>query len=379
MSDQHQTEGPVIGPYQLSGRAVLAPMAGIADAPFRRLCEQHGAALAATEMTLASHGIARTAGPGTRLDLNQTIGLKAVQIAGSDPAQVAQAAREAEALGAQIIDINMGCPAKKVCKKLAGSALLKDEALVARILEATVAAVSVPVTLKTRTGWNPDNRNGVYIAKLAESVGIASLAIHGRTRADMYKGEAEYETIRAIKQSVSIPVFANGDITSPEKARDVIKKTNVDGIMIGRGAQGRPWIFEQVNALLEEKVIVPIPSLQSRRDIICDHLDAIHHFYGEQLGVRVARKHLSWYCGDLPNSDEFRYRAVRAISAREQLQLTNNYFDRCLDASAAIYNQFPEIPDRGAGKKEKNNEKEDDPGKQGRFNQRKESATQRCH
>ena len=379
MNEQPQAAGPVIGPYQLSGRAVLAPMAGISDAPFRRLCEQYGAALAATEMTLASHGIARTAGPGTRLDLDQTIGLKAVQIAGSDPAQVAQAAREAEDLGAQIIDINMGCPAKKVCKKLAGSALLKDEALVAHILEAAVAAVSIPVTLKTRTGWNPDNRNGVRIARLAESIGIAALAIHGRTRADMYKGEAEYETIREIKQSVSIPVFANGDITSPEKARDVIKKTNVDGVMIGRGAQGRPWIFEQVNALLEEKVLVSIPSLQSRRDIICDHLDAIHRFYGERLGVRVARKHLTWYCGDLPNSDEFRFRAVRAVSAREQLQLTNNYFDRCLDASVAIYNQFPEIPDRGAGKKEKNSKKEEGPEKQGRFNQRKESATQRCH
>jgi len=322
---------PVIGPYRLSGPVILAPMAGITDAPFRNLCQEFGAALAATEMTLASHGINHTARAGSRLDFRGTRGLRAVQIAGSEPAQMATAAREAADLGAQIIDINMGCPAKKVCKKLAGSALLKDEALVAKILTAVVDASPVPVTLKMRTGWDPAHRNGVRIAQLAELTGISALAVHGRTRKCRYNGHAEYETIREIKSAVNIPVFANGDITSPEVAEKVLKMTGVDGVMIGRGAQGRPWIFSQINKYILQKVLSPMPSTDSLRDIIQSHLDAIYSFYGERIGVRVAKKHLSWYCEYLPSAEEFRFKFVRADNSSIQMQLTKNFFHRCLN------------------------------------------------
>jgi len=323
--------GPSIGTHQLSGPAILAPMAGITDAPFRSLCQQFGAALAPTEMTLASHGIKRTAGPGSRLDFHGTNGPRAVQIAGSEPEQMAVATREAAALGAEIIDINMGCPAKKVCRKLAGSALLKDEQLVTRILSAVVAASPVPVTLKMRTGWDTAHRNGVRIAQLAESIGIAALAVHGRTRACRYKGHAEYETIREIKSAVTIPVFANGDIDSPEAAANVLEMTGADGVMIGRGAQGRPWIFTQIENFIFQKVLLPMPSIDTRRDIIQTHLDAIYRFYGEHIGVRVARKHLSWYCEYLPSAEEFRFKFVRTNSSSEQMRLTNNFFRRCLN------------------------------------------------
>jgi tRNA-dihydrouridine synthase B len=316
-----------IGPHRLTGRVVLAPMAGITDAPFRRLCANHGAALTATEMTLANHGVSATARTGGRLDLADTRGLKVVQIAGSDAGMMADAAREAAELGADIVDINMGCPAKKVCKKLAGSALLKDEDLVKRILDAVVAASSVPVTLKIRTGWDTQHRNGVRIAQLAEQSGIASLAVHGRTRACRYKAEAEYETIRNVKRSVNIPVFANGDIDSPDKALHVLRVTNADGIMIGRGAQGRPWLFEQVSKFITANIRVPAPSLDSLRDIILSHLDAMYRFYGERIGVRVTKKHLTWYCESLANSEELHYRFVRANSSSEQMQLTKKFFD----------------------------------------------------
>lgn len=323
--------GPIIGPHQLSGPVILAPMAGITDAPFRNVCQRFGAALAATEMTLASHGISRTACRGSRLDFDNTEGLRAVQIAGSEPAQMAEAAREAADLGAQIIDINMGCPAKKVCKKQAGSALLKDEELVTRILTAVVDASPVPVTLKMRTGWDPAHRNGVSIARLAESAGVAALAVHGRTRSCPYSSHAEYQTISEIKSAVTIPVFANGDINSPEDAKNVIKMTGADGVMIGRGARGRPWIFTQVKHFILKKVLLPMPSIDSRRDIIRSHFDAMYRFYGERIGVRVTRKHLTWYCEDLPNAEEFRFKFVRAENSREQMELTNNFFHRCLN------------------------------------------------
>lgn len=318
--------GPVIGPYRLSGPVVQAPMAGITDAPFRRLCQQFGAALAATEMTLASHGIRRTAGRGSRLDFDGLPGLRVVQIAGSDPQQLATAAREAAELGAQIVDINMGCPAKKVCKKMAGSALLRDEPLVQKILTTVVAASPVPVTLKMRTGTDPTHRNGTRIARIAEAAGISALAVHGRTRACRFKGQAEYATIRDIKAAVSIPVFANGDIVSTEQAAEVLQMTGADGVMIGRGSQGRPWIFSQIKNYLEKKVRLSIPSIDSRRDIIRSHLDAIYRFYGEDIGVRMAKKHLSWYCNSLPNADEFRARFVRAENSSLQMQLTNEFF-----------------------------------------------------
>jgi tRNA-dihydrouridine synthase B len=316
-----------IGPHQLSGIALLAPMAGISDAPFRRVCIDWGAALAATEMTLANQGIRATARPGSRLDFRGARGIRAVQIAGNEPEQMATATREAEDLGAEIVDINMGCPAKKVCRKLAGSALLKDADLVKRILDAVVEAAHVPVTLKIRTGWDAAHRNGVEIAQIAENSGIAALAVHGRTRACGYKGEAEYETIRNIKSAVKVPVFANGDIDSPEKAALVMQRTGADGVMIGRAAQGQPWLFDQVSKYLTQNVRVPTPSLSALRDIIHSHFDAMYRFYGEQIGVRVAKKHLSWYCRSLANSDDLRFQFVRADNSSQQMQLIRNFFD----------------------------------------------------
>ena len=306
---------------------VLAPMAGVTDAPFRRLCRSFGAGMTTSEMTTADIRLWQTPKSRRRLDLDLDVEPVAVQIAGSDPDQMALAALACVQRGAQIIDINMGCPAKKVCNKLAGSALLRDEGLVARILAAVVAAVEVPVTLKMRTGWDPDHRNGPAIARIAEQSGIQSLAVHGRTRDCRYRGRAEYDTIAQIKESVDIPVIANGDITTPEKSLEVLRLTNADGLMIGRGAQGRPWIFRELNNFvsgIEENVPVEKTEL---RDIMVDHLQEMHRFYGEATGVRVARKHLTWYCNHLVNADEFRHRVVRVNSAQEQLRLTTEYFD----------------------------------------------------
>jgi tRNA-dihydrouridine synthase B len=302
-------------------------MAGVTDAPFRRLCRRFGAGMTTSEMTTADIRLWQTPKSRRRLDLDLDVEPVAVQIAGSDPDQMALAALACVQRGAQIIDINMGCPAKKVCNKLAGSALLRDEGLVARILAAVVAAVEVPVTLKMRTGWDPDHRNGPAIARIAEQSGIQSLAVHGRTRDCRYRGRAEYDTIAQIKESVDIPVIANGDITTPEKSLEVLRLTNADGLMIGRGAQGRPWIFRELNNFvsgIEENVPVEKTEL---RDIMVDHLQEMHRFYGEATGVRVARKHLTWYCNHLVNADEFRHRVVRVNSAQEQLRLTTEYFD----------------------------------------------------
>jgi tRNA-dihydrouridine synthase B len=317
-----------IGPYQLASPFVLAPMAGVTDAPFRRICRRFGAGMTTSEMTTADTSLWQTPKSRFRLDLDLDAEPVAVQIAGSDPAQMALAARACVDRGAQIIDINMGCPAKKVCRKLAGSALMKDEALVARILDTVVAAVDVPVTLKMRTGWDPEHRNGPRIARIAEDSGIRSLAVHGRTRACRYLGEAEYETIARIKQEVSIPVIANGDLNTPEKSLEVLRLTNVDGLMIGRGAQGQPWIFRKLNFCVEnESAEAPLDKNELRAMMLA-HLSDLHRFYGEKRGVRVARKHLAWYCDKLANADEFRYQSVRVNSASEQLRLTNEYFDR---------------------------------------------------
>jgi tRNA-dihydrouridine synthase B len=317
-----------IGPYELDSPFVLAPMAGVTDKPFRKLCRYFGAGMTTSEMTTADTGLWQTPKSRHRLDLDLDAAPVAVQIAGSEPDRMALAARACVHRGAQIIDINMGCPAKKVCRKLAGSALLRDEALVARILDAVVAAVDVPVTLKIRTGWDRQHRNGMRIARIAQDSGIQSLAVHGRTRACRYQGEAEYETIARIKQAVSIPVIANGDLTTPEKSLEVLHLTNADGLMIGRGAQGRPWIFRELNSCCEKHAQKAPLDKNELRAIMLGHLDELHRFYGEERGVRVARKHLTWYCDKLANADEFRYRAVRVNSASEQLRLTEEYFDR---------------------------------------------------
>ena len=318
----------IIGPYTLPSPFVLAPMAGVTDAPFRRLCRHYGAGMTTTEMTTADTSLWQTSKSRHRLDLDLDAEPIAVQIAGSDPEQLALAARACVKRGAQIIDINMGCPAKKVCKKQAGSALLKDEKLVGSILTRVVKAVDVPVTLKIRTGWDTEHRNGEKIARIAEDAGIQSLAVHGRTRACRYKGEAEFETIARIKQVVGIPVIANGDITTLKKSLEVLRLTNCDGLMIGRGAQGRPWIFRELGQLLGDGQQKPQLDKYELRDIMLGHLDELHRFYGETVGVRVARKHLTWYCNSLANTDSFRHQVVRAESASEQIRLTNIYFDR---------------------------------------------------
>ena len=282
-----------IGPYRLSSPFVLAPMAGVTDKPFRALCRRFGAGMTTSEMTTADTSLWQTTKSRRRLDLDLNAEPVAVQIAGSDPMRLATAARAVVDRGAQIVDINMGCPAKKVCKSAAGSALLKDEKLVAKILHSVVAAVDTPVTLKIRTGWDKEHINGTAIARIAEDAGIVSLAVHGRTRACKYKSDAEYETIAQIKNCVDIPIIANGDITSLEKSLEVLRLTNVDGLMIGRAAQGRPWIFRELfEGLCGTAQKTPLEK-KELRDIMLAHLNELHCFYGEQTGVRVARKHLT--------------------------------------------------------------------------------------
>ena len=315
-----------IGTLTLSGPVLLAPMAGITDAPFRRLCREQGASLAPSEMTTANAGLWQSRKSRDRLRIDTDLYPRVVQITGNDPAELADAAARIQDLGADIIDINMGCPARKVCRRLAGSALLGDAALVRRILDAVVAAVRVPVTLKMRTGIDPAHRNGVAIATLAEQCGVQAITVHGRTRACRFEGQAEYNTIRAIKQAVSVPVIANGDIDSPQKAAAVLEHTGVDGIMIGRAARGQPWIFSQINHYLLHKKLLPAPSIARQRDMILLHLEAMHRFYGERIGIRMARKHLIWYSGHLQCHREFRQRAVEAETTSEQLQITRDYF-----------------------------------------------------
>ena len=317
-----------IGPYTLSNPIVLAPMAGVTDAPFRLICRSYGAGMTTSEMTTADTSLWQTPKSRHRLNLDLDAEPVAVQIAGSDAEQLATAAQACVKRGAQIIDINMGCPAKKVCKKLAGSALLKDEKLVKSILTHVVSAVAVPVTLKIRTGWDTEHRNAEIIARIAEDSGIQSLAVHGRTRACRYKGDAEFETISRIKEIVDIPVFANGDITTLKKSLEVLRLTNCDGLMIGRGAQGRPWIFRELGQLLNPDQDLPQLDKYELRDTMLGHLNELHRFYGEVTGVRVARKHLTWYCNSLANAGDFRRQVVRVESASEQIELTKMYFDR---------------------------------------------------
>ncbi|SDV48120.1 tRNA dihydrouridine synthase DusB [Chitinasiproducens palmae] len=323
---------PRIGPHSLRNGLFVAPMAGVTDRPFRQLCKTLGAGYAVSEMVASNAQLWRSDKTLRRANHDGEVAPIAVQIAGADPAMMAEAARHNVANGAQIIDINMGCPAKKVCNVAAGSALLQNEPLVVRIVEAVVAAVgtgpdAVPVTLKIRTGWDRANRNAVRVARLAESAGIAMLTVHGRTRADLYKGEAEYETIAAVKQSVGIPVVANGDIDSPEKARVVLAATGADALMIGRAAQGRPWLFREIDHFLRTGERLPAPEVAEIQAIMNHHLADHYAFYGEFTGVRTARKHIGWYTRALAGSQAFRHRLNTLDSTREQLAAVNQFFD----------------------------------------------------
>jgi tRNA-dihydrouridine synthase B len=323
-----------IGPYALPSNVLLAPMAGVTDRPFRILCRRFGAGLAASEMLSADVRLWDTPKSRRRMDHSGEPSPRVVQIAGFDPDMMADAARRNVDAGAQIIDINMGCPAKKVCNRLAGSALLQDEELVARILLKVARAVAAPVTLKTRTGWDPDHKNGLRVARIAEDSGIAALAIHGRTRTDMYQGAAEHDSVAAIKASVRIPVFANGDIASPQQARNILAQTGCDGIMIGRAAQGRPWIFDEVNFFLITGEIRAVLALEKVRDIMRAHLEDLYAFYGDQTGVRVARKHLSWYFRQHPGQEDLRNRLVQIETPEEQLSTLLQHYDTSVDRAA---------------------------------------------
>lgn len=302
-------------------------MAGVTDRPFRELCLRYGAGMAVSEMMSSNPALWKTDKSKNRMVHQGESGIRSVQIAGSDPQQMAEAAQFSVENGAQIIDINMGCPAKKVNKKLAGSALLRYPDVVEHILKAVVDAVKVPVTLKTRTGWDTDNKNCVYIAQLAENCGIQAFALHGRTRTCMYKGEAEYDSIKAVKQAISIPVIANGDIDSPKKAKQVLDYTGADALMIGRPAQGRPWIFQEIQHYLESGTTMPELPAQEVKDILLGHVHALHQFYGEYLGPRIVRKHVGWYLKEHEQASEFR-RIFNALEAAPlQIEALEGYFD----------------------------------------------------
>ncbi|WP_339843299.1 tRNA dihydrouridine synthase DusB [uncultured Halopseudomonas sp.] len=324
-----------IGPYQLANQVILAPMAGVTDLPFRQLCRKLGAGLVVSEMVTSDIRLWNSRKSRNRLDHSGEDEPRSVQIAGGEPLMMAEAARMNQQLGAQIIDINMGCPAKKVCNKAAGSALMRDEKLVAEILEAVVGAVDLPVTLKIRTGWCSESRNGLNIARIAEESGIQALAVHGRTRNQLYTGCAEYDTIAAIKQQAGIPIFANGDINSPEKALAVLRHTGADAVMIGRAAQGRPWIFREISHYLKHGELLPPPPLEWQQHTLLEHLDALHQFYGEHQGVRIARKHVGWYLQTLPGAEEFRRGFNRIECPAQQHESIKTFFTRLLEGDLA--------------------------------------------
>jgi tRNA-dihydrouridine synthase B len=330
-----------IGPYTLRNNLVVAPMAGVTDRPFRQLCKLMGAGMAVSEMVSSNSLLWGSEKTRRRANHVGEVEPKSVQIAGADPAMMAEAARYNVDQGAQIIDINMGCPAKKVCNVMAGSALLQNEPLVARILEAVVGAVDVPVTLKIRTGWDKSHRNAIAVARIAESAGIQALAIHGRTRACGYTGDAEYDTIAAVKASIGIPVIANGDITSPAKAREVLRLTGADGVMIGRAAQGRPWIFREIAHFLATGEILPPPEVTEIRRVMLEHLEDLHAFYGPETGVKVARKHISWYTKGLVGSAAFRRDMNLLPSAEAQYAAIALFFDSLAAVDARLAYEAP--------------------------------------
>lgn len=316
-----------IGPYKLKNNLIVAPMAGVTDRPFRQLCKRLGAGMAVSEMVTSNSLLYGSEKTRRRANHEGEAEPKSVQIAGADPKMLAEAARYNVDNGAQIIDINMGCPAKKICNVMAGSALLRDEPLVARILEAVVNAVpEVPVTLKTRLGWDHANKNVTLVARIAEQSGIQALAIHGRTRCQAYTGDARYDLIAEVKQAVRIPIIANGDINTPEKAKQVLEQTGADGIMIGRAAQGRPWIFREIEHYLATGIHLPPPEVAEIHQVLMDHLSELYGFYGELTGVRVARKHISWYTKGLVGSAHFRHAMNQLPTVETQLEAVNEFF-----------------------------------------------------
>lgn len=315
-----------IGPYKLKNNLVVAPMAGVTDRPFRMLCKRFGAGLAVSEMVTSNSLLYGSVKTLRRANHEGEVEPISVQIAGADPKMMAEAAKYNVDHGAQIIDINMGCPAKKICNVMAGSALLKDEPLVSQILKAVVAAVDVPVTLKIRTGWDKQNRNAVAVARMAEDIGVQALAMHGRTRACAYMGEAEYDTIAAVKQAINIPLIANGDITTPEKAKYVLDYTQADGVMIGRAAQGRPWIFREIEHYLLTGTHMLPPTVTEIHTVMLEHLADLYDFYGDLTGMRVARKHISWYTKGLVGSANFRHHMNQLKTIEEQLGAINAFF-----------------------------------------------------
>jgi tRNA-dihydrouridine synthase B len=315
-----------IGKYKLKNNLIVAPMAGVTDRPFRMLCKRMGAGMAVSEMVASNSLLYGSEKTKRRANHEGEVDPISVQIVGADPKMLAQAAQYNVDNGAQIIDINMGCPAKKICNVMAGSALMQNEKLVAEILEAVVGAVDVPVTLKIRTGWDKSNRNAIAIARIAESSGIQALAIHGRTRACAYTGDAEYDTIAAVKAEIRIPVIANGDITTPEKAKYVLEHTGVDAVMIGRAAQGRPWLFREIEYFLSTGMHMPSPEVGEIHRILADHVQELYNFYGEYTGLRVARKHISWYTKGLVGSAHFRHQMNQLESVEEQLAAVDAFF-----------------------------------------------------
>ncbi|HEY4072536.1 MAG TPA: tRNA dihydrouridine synthase DusB [Herbaspirillum sp.] len=316
-----------LGPYFLHNNVFVAPMAGVTDRPFRQLCKQLGAGYAVSEMAASNPRLWHSEKTSRRTNHEGEMEPKAVQIAGADPAMLADCARFNVDRGAQVIDINMGCPVKKVCNSWCGSALLQHETLVGEILDAVVRAVDVPVTLKFRTGWDRQNKNALAIARMAEQSGIAMLTLHGRTRADGYSGMAEYDTIAAVKAAVSIPVVANGDITTPQKAREVLDFTKADAVMVGRAAQGRPWIFREIDHFLRTGETLPAPLVTEVQALMLEHLEAHYAFYGEYLGVRTARKHIGWYVRELQGGEAFRQRMNTLEDCSLQLLAVRAFFD----------------------------------------------------
>jgi tRNA-dihydrouridine synthase B len=323
---EKETRPMRIGPFELKNNLIVAPMAGVTDRPFRQLCKTMGAGMAVSEMVASNSLLWGSEKTRRRANHDGEVDPISVQIAGADPKMLSEAAQYNVDQGAQIIDINMGCPAKKVCNVMAGSALLRDERLVGDILETVVEAVNAPVTLKIRTGWDCANRNALRIARIAENAGVQALTIHGRTRACGFSGEAEYDTIAAVKAEVEIPVIANGDIDTPERAREVLGYTKADAVMIGRAAQGRPWMFREIEHFLETGEHLPPPEVSEIRRVLVAHLHDLYEFYGEYTGVRVARKHISWYTKGLAGSAAFRHAMNRLESSAEQLAAVEAFF-----------------------------------------------------